>query len=103
MRMRPIHPTWTLVFADPIRLTILRMLHEREAASVRQLAREAHASNRTLRRHLDALTAVEIVHEVEGERDSVRPGRPPSRFLLDPGVRKDLQELFALLGRPLGP
>jgi predicted ArsR family transcriptional regulator len=101
--MRFVHPSWLTVFADPIRLTILGLLHERDRASVRELAVEAHGSNRTLRRHLDALIAIGVVHEVEGERDGVRPGRPPSRFLLDPAARRDLGELFAILGRPLGP
>jgi predicted ArsR family transcriptional regulator len=91
------------VFADPIRLTILQLLHRRDTASVRELAAAAHSSDRTLRRHLDALIAMGIAHEVEGERESIRPGRPPNVFLLDPAVREDLGALFAILERPLEP
>lgn len=99
--MRPIHDTWLPVLIDPIRLAVLGVLHERETASVRDLATMAHTSNRTLRRHLDILISLGMVHEVEAERDGVKPGRPATRFLLDPRVRKSLGELFAILCEPL--
>lgn len=100
--MRSVHPTWLTVLSDPLRLTILRLLHQLGPSDVRVLAVQAHSSSRTLRRHLDALIAVRIVHEVGSAGDGFTPGRPASRFILDPRVREDLGDLFRILSRPLG-
>ena len=102
-RVGSVDPFWLVVFTDPVRLTVLRHLHDLGTATVTELSTGAHTSSRTLRRHLDALVALGIVHEVDDEREGVRPGRPPNRFLLDPDVRQRLEELFALLAEPLAP
>jgi predicted ArsR family transcriptional regulator len=95
--MRLDDPTWASVLADPIRLTVLRLLHRLGTADVRELAARAHTSNRTLRRHLEALVALGLVHQVDPERDSLKPGRPATQFLLDPQAREDLTQFFAAL------
>ena len=95
-----VDPTWTALFTDPIRLAIVRLLYRLDSADVRELAAATHTSNRTLRRHLDGLVALGLVHDAGAERDGVKLGRPAARFLLDPQAREDLTHLFAALQRP---
>lgn len=101
--MTAVHHTWLPVLTDPVRLTLLRLLHQYEITSVRELAEMAHTSNRTLRRHLEALIALGFVREVEADWESISAGRPASRFLLSPRVRRGLDDLFAVLSHPLEP
>lgn len=101
--MKEIHPTWLPIFADPARLTTLALLHRCGIASVRDLATHAHTSTRTLRRHLDALVAVGVARAIQDENGQIRSGRPPTCYLVDPEVHGILDELFALLARPLRP
>ena len=62
-----------------------------------------HTSDPTIRRHLTSLEALDLVREVPGERNGLTPGRPPSRFILDPDVAMRLSNLFELISEPLVP
>jgi predicted ArsR family transcriptional regulator len=99
----PLHWTWAAVLTDPARLAVLRGLCELEAASAAELAARCHTSNRTARRHLEALEALGAVREEAGERDGLTPGRPPARFRLDVEAGERLCAVFELLRKPLVP
>jgi predicted ArsR family transcriptional regulator len=62
-----------------------------------------HTSERTVRRHLEALAALGVVSEEPGERDGLTPGRPAGRFTLDDEVAQRARPLFQLLSQPLAP
>jgi DNA-binding transcriptional ArsR family regulator len=98
-----VHPSWLDVLSDPVRLAVLRWLTEVGGATVAELAEDVHASDRTVQRHLAALVALEIVREAKSKGDGESPGRPPSRFSLDPRARESALALFAVLSEPLGP
>jgi predicted ArsR family transcriptional regulator len=78
---------WLQVVADPIRFQILHSLCDVPDATASDLARWGHASKQTLRRHLDALVALDVIHEEPGSCDGQTQGRPPARFSLCPDVR----------------
>lgn len=71
--------------------------------TVMQLAERSHVSPRAVRRQLEALVAAGFVAEHPGERDGLTPGRPASRFAVDPEVRNRMQPLLETLGAPLRP
>lgn len=87
---------WLWAVVDPVRLEILRVLAASRDATVTGLARRSGATPRTLRRHLDALVAVGVVCEQPGNADGFTPGRPPSRFSLDPRLRPSVAGAFGL-------
>lgn len=98
-----VHPSWLAVLSDPVRLNLLRCLCEAERAlSSGELAPRAHTSERTVRRHLDALAELGLVDQRHGESDGETPGRPATCFTLPAGVREATLALFDLLSRPLG-
>jgi predicted ArsR family transcriptional regulator len=101
--MNRLHPNWLEIITDPVRLDVLFALSPTGAGSVSQIARRCHASERTVRRHLDALVALGFVRESPPDRGSERPGRPPTRFILDGLVRDRVMALFDLLSQPLAP
>lgn len=96
------HPSWLEVLTDPVRLGLLRSLLQLGPAAAGDLARHSHASNPTVRRHLDALLALGFVREQQGERDGLTRGRPAARYDLDPEVRERTVRLFTLLAEPPG-
>lgn len=98
-----VHPTWLEVLADPVRLDVLFALSATGAGSAGEVARRCHASERTVKRHLEALVALGLVRRSRGESNSERPGRPPTRFILDGAVRERAEAMFALLSQPPGP
>lgn len=85
---------WLAAIADPIRLHILRALAAVSEATAADLALAGHASNQTLRRHLEALTASGVVYERPGQSDGETPGRPAARFSLHPDVRRSVESAF---------
>jgi len=91
------------VLTNPICFSLLRALNEYSALTADELARCCHISDRAVRRQLRTLSASGLVREHPGERDGLTPGRPASRFALDPGVRRELASLFDLLSEPLEP
>jgi DNA-binding transcriptional ArsR family regulator len=98
-----IHWSWSAVISDPVRLSILRALCELGTATMAELLPGCHTSERTVRRHLDALAALGLVSEEPGERDGLTPGRPAGRFILDGEVARRARPLFRLLSQPLAP
>lgn len=98
-----VHPSWLAVLSDPVRLNLLRCLGEVEMASAAQLAPRAHASERTLRRHLDTLVELGLAEEHRGESDGETQGRPAAGYTLSALAREQTEALFDLLSRPLGP
>lgn len=97
------HSSWSAILIDPVRLGVLRGLCEAGMTTAAELARNCHTSNGAVRRHLEALEALGLVHERPGERDGLTPGRPASRFVVDAEAATRLRALFELLGEPLLP
>ena len=97
-----VHPSWLAVLSDPVRLSLLRCLGEMETATAAQLAPRAHASERTLRRHLDTLIALGLAREHRGESDGQTQGRPAASYSLPAVARGQVTALFDLLSQPLG-
>lgn len=97
------HPSWHYFLTDPVRLTLIGSLYELGPLTVSRLREETHADHRTMRRHLDALVALGVIFEYRGEGDGCTPGRPATRFALDPQVRDRLADLFAVLRQPVVP
>jgi len=79
--------------ADPVRLGLVRSLAERSEATAAELSERCQASGPTVRRHLEALVTGGIVAEAAGMTDGVTPGRPATRFSLNPEVRETLAGL----------
>ncbi|MDX6635468.1 MAG: Helix-turn-helix domain [Solirubrobacterales bacterium] len=98
-----VHSTWLEVLTDPVRLDVLFALSETGAGSAGEVARRCHATERTVKRHLDALVALGLAHESREGSGSERLGRPPTRFILDGMVRERARAMFALLSQPLAP
>jgi len=99
-----VHPSWLAVLSDPVRLNLLRCLCEAEGPMTsRELAPKAHTSERTVRRHLDALVELGLTEQRSGQSDGETPGRPATAFSLSSSAREALVTLFDLLRRPLGP
>ena len=86
--------SWLGVVADPIRLQIVRSLYEAGEATAADLVRTVLASNQTLRRHLEALVAYDVIVERPGESDGETPGRPAARFSLREDVRESVRCVF---------
>jgi predicted ArsR family transcriptional regulator len=82
---------------------VISALCELGTATGAELSQRSHSSERTVRRHLQALTAAGLVRELPTGSDGETPGRPARRFALQPRVRRRAAGLFALLSRPLGP
>jgi predicted ArsR family transcriptional regulator len=80
--------------ADPVRLGLVRCLAERREATAAELGSLCRASGPTIRRHLEALVASDIVAEAAGASDGATPGRPAARFSLRPEVRESLARLL---------
>ncbi len=85
--------------ADPVRLHILRTLSAVPDATAAELAQRGLASNRTLRRHLEALVVYGVIDEREGESDGQTPGRPATRFSLSPEIENPRDGLHVALTR----
>lgn len=98
-----VHSSWLEVLADPVRLSVLRVLSEMGEATAGELIAHSHTSDPTLRRHLEAMVALGLVREHRGESDGLTPGRPAARFRLDSQVHASACALFNVLRRPLGP
>lgn len=98
-----LHWSWTSVLTDPVRLMVLRGLCELGTATIGELRDRCHTSDPTVRRHLEALEALALVHEQPGERDGLTPGRPASRFTLDAEAATRVRALFEVLSEPLAP
>jgi predicted ArsR family transcriptional regulator len=98
----PIDPSWIAVLTDPVRLVVLRSLCRLGAATISELSRYSHTSDRTTRRHLEALVALGVAHEHRGQRDGITPGRPATRFAIDADAREQVTALFELLSDRLG-
>lgn len=98
----PIDPSWVAVLTDPVRLVMLRTLCRCGGTTIAELSRYSHTSTRTTRRHLEALVALGVVNEHRGRSDGITPGRPATRFAIDPGAREQVTALFELISDPLG-
>ena len=85
---------WLDVIADPVRLQILRTLSQVTEATASELAARSQASYQTLRRHLEALEAVDVIRARPGESDGETSGRPAARFRLSPDVRESFCSAF---------
>jgi len=85
---------WLDVVADPVRLQILRVLSQVGDATTSELAANSPASYQTLRRHLEALEAFEVIVAQPGESDGATSGRPAARFSLKPEVRESVRLAF---------
>jgi DNA-binding transcriptional ArsR family regulator len=96
-----VHPSWLDVLLDPLRLEILYLLSNLAEATAAELTSQTHASGPTLRKHLEVLVAGNLVRERRGESDGLTPGRPPTRFSVDPNVRESAEALFSVLSHPL--
>jgi DNA-binding transcriptional ArsR family regulator len=94
---------WLEVIADPIRLGILRSLSQVEEATTSDLASAGQASSQTLRRHLEALVALGVIHEHPAISDGETPGRPAARYSLAPDVRESVRSVLAPPESGLGP
>jgi predicted ArsR family transcriptional regulator len=86
---------WLEVIADPIRLGILRSLSQITEATTSDLAARGQASSQTLRRHLEALVSLGVIHEHPARSDGETPGRPAARFSLSSEVRESVRSVFA--------
>lgn len=80
--------------ADPTRIHILRSLSERGMATAADLTAGVALSHHTLRRHLTALVGIGILRKHPGESDGETPGRPATRFSLNPEAREGIIRLF---------
>jgi DNA-binding transcriptional ArsR family regulator len=92
---RPRTARWLEVIADPIRLTILRSLSQVDEATASDLATWSQASSQTLRRHLEALVSLGVLHEHPARSDGETPGRPPARFSLPVEMRESVRSILA--------
>lgn len=85
---------WLEVIADPIRLGILRSLSQVSDATASDLATWSQASCQTLRRHLEALVSLGVIHEHPARSDGETPGRPAARFSLPGELRESVRSVF---------
>lgn len=98
-----IHPSWHEVMTDAVRLDVLFALTSVGSGSAGEIAQCCHASERTVKRHLQALVALGVARVGASGRDGERPGRPPTRYVIDGAVRKRAERLFQLLNQPFAP
>ncbi len=80
--------------ADPVRVHILRSLSEVGMATAADLTAGAALSHHTLRRHLSALVVTGVLREHPGESDGETPGRPATRFSLNPAAKDGVTKLL---------
>ncbi len=94
------------VLGDTTRVRVLDALHEREEASVGELATAVQATHANVSRHLNVLLAERLVaRRREGPRALYRITDPTLMRLCEEvcaGVRQNLQELQALVAVPTG-
>lgn len=81
------HSRWLKLIADPVRLEIIHALAQTDEATAAQLATTGASSKPTLRRHLNALVSLGLVHCHRCESDGLTTGRPPIRFSLSTDIR----------------
>lgn len=98
-----IDPSWIEVLTDPVRLDVLFALGVAGSGTASEVATGCHATEQTVKRHLDALVALGLARESKEGTGSERLGRPPTRFVLDGMVRERTKAMFALLSQPLAP
>ena len=96
-----VHASWLDVLGDPIRIRLLESLVQVGEASAVELREWINASEPALRRHLETMVALGLAVERQGASDGLTPGRPPSRYRLEPEVRERALRLFDLLADPL--
>ena len=84
---------WLAQIADPVKLAVVKVLASAESATVADLAESCEASVATIRRHLAALVASEIVTEEDGSSDGTKLGRPASRYRLSGPIRHSVRWL----------
>lgn len=104
-QLRPygvVHSSWFDLLTDPVRLTLVHSLCVLEEPTAAELVSHSHASDPTLRRHLEALVTLGLAREHGGESDGLTRGRPAARFSLDPDVREAATALFEILAEPIG-
>lgn len=94
--------TWLDVISYPVRLEVISTLVALVEASASEIIDRSHASDPTVRRHLDALIDLGVVGERQSRGDGITPGRPPTLFLLLPNVRDEAAALLDALKRPIG-
>lgn len=82
---------WLEVIADPVRLGILRSLSQVKEATTADLATWGQASSQTLRRHLEALVSLGVIHEHPARSDGETPGRPAARYSLPAELRESVR------------
>jgi predicted ArsR family transcriptional regulator len=97
-----VHPSWLDVLTDPVRLDVLLALSAARAGSAAEIACMCHASERTVKRHLDTLVVLGLAR-VGRPRGDERSGRTPRRFVLDAAVKERTDALVELLSKPLSP
>ena len=85
---------WVGVVVDPVRLRILCSLSLVSDATAADLVSSGLVSGQTLRRHLDALVALGVIHVQPGVSDGRTPGRPATRFSLAAGMRERVIRLI---------
>lgn len=98
-----IDPSWMEVLTDPVRLDVLLALSTAGGGTAGEIAAECHATEPTVKRHLNAFVALGLAREARAVGDGEKPGRPPTRFILDARIRRRAEELFAVLRQPLSP
>lgn len=98
-----IHPSWLGILSDPVRLAVVAALCGVREANVTQISGDTHVSERTVRRHLNALIELGLAYEQQGRNDDLLSGRPATRFALDGSARARVIPLFDLLSEPLVP
>lgn len=94
--------SWLDVLGYPARIRVLQGLLGFDEPAAAELAEAVNLSEPALRVHLQALVALGIVVERQGAHDGVTPGRPASRFQLQPELRSRAMELIEVLAEPLG-
>ena len=70
-----VHSTWLEVLTDPVRVDVLSALSKTGSGSASEIARRCHATERTVKRHLDSLVALGLAHESREGSGSERLGR----------------------------
>ncbi|HEX3040572.1 MAG TPA: ArsR family transcriptional regulator [Solirubrobacterales bacterium] len=88
------HSRWLKQIVDPVRLEIIYALAQTDEATADQLATTGISSKPTLRRHLNALVTLGLVHRQGCESDGLTTGRPPIRFSLPADIRAGVLAVF---------
>lgn len=96
-----VHPTWVPILTNQVCLTVLGGLCRAPLLTAGELSDRTHFSDRPVRRHMELLIQAGVVHECPGERDGLTPGRPASRYAVDPAAAERVAALFELISMPL--